>query len=185
MTLSISRRQFFRQTGRHGIAVSAVSALASFGIASAVQAAVLAPRSEQNRTPGVDGVWHDDLLETLGARIGLEVSDMIGSAGVVLTLTVHDAAGPSCDPLAKGLRATSAGPAFAHHGNRQVQVPYGDKLAVALYRNERSGTGARVEVFATALSQIQMIEEGAASAADARRQLLALGADSMYSVSYS
>lgn len=169
-----SRRQFFRQTGRNSAAIAAVATFGDIGGLAPAHAAAPALRSDRR----------DVLLETLGARIGVEIADMIGSAGATLTLTVLDAAGPSCDPLAQGLQAPIAC-ADRAHASREVQVPNGDNLAVAIYRNERTGTGARVEVFTAALSHIQLIEADAVSAVDARRQLLALSADSLYRVSYS
>lgn len=172
MNHQASRRTFFRRTGRAGAALGAVTAFGAAG--AATQVPLAAPRSDRQI----------DLLETLGTRIGLEVSDMIGSSGATLTLTVLDAAGSACDALREGLQAPIA-VIGRERACSELQVPNAHTLAVATYRNELNGTVAQVEVFSAALSHIQMIEETAGSASAARRHLLAAGGESLYRISYA
>jgi hypothetical protein len=125
-----------------------------------------------------------DLLQALGSRIGLEVAAMVGDAGVPLTLAYLDAAGPSVDALRVGIEQGVAWHAGVAPVCVETQVPAANTIGVALVTNPATGRAARVEIDATALSMIALIESVKTPASSQKHSVLTASADNLYRVTY-
>lgn len=170
MNVSQSRRDFMVHS------TQAAAALAvSGGVSGAFAAAATASSDAVNA----------DLLHALGSRIGLEVASAIGDAGVPLTMSYLDCAGPSVDALRSGIEQgvqwqSGVAPACVESQHAQASV-----LGVALISNGRTGRSARVEIETTALSMIALIESVKTPASAHKHAVLTANADTLYRVSYS
>ena len=170
MTLSLSRREFMVHSSQAGVA------LAVMGGASGALAAATASAAPSAVCP--------DLLRALGSRIGLEVATEISSHGAPLTMSFVDCAGPSVDALREGIEQGMqwhiGGPAACV----ESQAAHGSVLGVALIRNAATGRSARVEIDATALSMIALIESVKTPASTHKQAVLTASADNLYRVNY-
>lgn len=177
-----SRREFMAtgaRVGAAGVAIAAtrgaIGAIGAIG-ASGALASTLAPASVTQCSP--------ELLQALGARIGLEVATKLGAVGSPLALAYLDAAGPSVDALRDGIEQGVAWHAGAKPSSLETQVTASAVLGVALLSNPDTGRSARVEIDATALSMIAMIESGCTPPSAQKNAVLTANASSLYRVSY-
>jgi hypothetical protein len=170
MSFTESRRDFVLSGARAGAAAAVVGAMpAAFAATSGVSASTAA---------------NADLLQALGSRIGLEVASHIGAAGDALTLAYLDAAGDSVDALRVGIEQgmswqTGRAPATIESPSASSSL-----LGVALVTNTVSGRTARVEINATTLSMLSMIEGDRTPASSKKLSVLTAESDNFYRVQY-
>jgi hypothetical protein len=172
MSPTSSRREFMA----HSLQASA--ALALMGGAPSAMGAMSAINA--TATEAVNA----DLLHALGARIGLEMATAIGSHGVPLSLSYFDAAGPSVDALRDGIEQGVAWHIGAAPACVETPVSRSALLGVALMTNAATGRSARVEIDATALSMIALIESVKTPASAHKHAVLTASADNLYRVEY-
>ena len=125
-----------------------------------------------------------DLLRALGNRIGFEVATAISSDGAPLTMSYLDCAGPSVDALRKGIEQGMQWQVGAAPACVEAQASHGSVLGVALISNVATGRAARVEIDATALSMIALIESVKTPASTHQHAVLTSSADNFYRVNY-
>jgi hypothetical protein len=171
-TRTESRREFMLGCAQAGAALAvaggAQGALAAVTTSSVASSASVSP----------------DLLQALGSRIGLEVAAMVGDAGAPLTLAYLDAAGPSVDALRAGIEQGVAWHAGTAPVCVETQVSAASTIGVALISNPATGRAVRVEINATALSMIALIESVKTPASSQKHSVLTASADNLYRVSY-
>lgn len=168
-----SRREFMLGCAQAGAALAVVSG-AQGALAAVASSPVVAGSASVSA----------DLLQALGSRIGLEVAAMVGDAGAPLTLAYLDAAGPSVDALRVGVEQGVAWHAGSAPVCVETQVSAANTMGVALITNPATGRAARVEINATALSMIALIESVKTSASSQKHSVLTASADNLYRVSY-
>ena len=170
MKISQSRREFMIHSSQAGAALAMMGGASSAFAAAAVTAAPFAVSP--------------DLLRALGNRIGLEVATAISSDGAPLTLSYLDCAGPSVDALREGIEQGMQWQIGTAPACVEAQAAHGSVLGVALIRNVATGRTARVEIDATALSMIALIESVKAPASTHKHAVLTASADNLYRVNY-
>ena len=170
MKLSLSRREFMVHSSQAG------AALAVMGGASSALATVTATAAAAAVSP--------DLLRALGNRIGLEVATAISSDGAPLTMRYFDCAGPSVDALREGIEQGLQWQIGVTPACVEAQASHGSILGVALISNAATGRSARVEIDATALSMIALIESVNTPASAHKQAVLTASADNLYRVNY-
>ncbi len=170
MKISQSRREFMVHSSQAG------AALATMGGASGAIAAAAATAAPSAVSA--------DLLRALGNRIGLEVATAISSNGAPLTMSYLDCAGPSVDALREGIEQGMQWHVGAAPACVEAQAPHGSVLGVALISNAATGRAARVEIDATALSMIALIESVKTPASTHKHAVLTASADNLYRVNY-
>ena len=169
MKISQSRREFMV----HGSLAGA--ALAMMGGASSAFAAATATAAPSAVSA--------DLLRALGNRIGLEVATEI-SGGAPLTMSYLDCAGPSVDALREGIEQGVQWQIGVAPACVEAQTTHGAVLGVALISNVATGRTARVEIDATALSMIALMESVKTPASTHKHAVLTASADNLYRVNY-
>ena len=174
MNISQSRREFMVHSTQAG------AALAVMGGASGAMALGVERASPSVAAAAVNA----DLLHALGARIGLEVATALGSFGTPLTLSYLDAAGPSVDALREGLEQGMAWHTGAAPVSVEAALSRASVLGVALIKNSATGRAARVEIDATALSMIALIESVKTPASSHKHAVLTASADNLYRIDY-
>jgi hypothetical protein len=146
MSLSINRRDFLRS--------SATVAAAPIGLSSVASAA----RLFDAETGANVGTADNDLLRTIGQRIGFDAAQRVAPNGEAVSLMYFDYAGPTVDALREGMAQAmtlhSSGKAAVY----EIDVPYGELLGVALVRNLQTAAETRIEIDATMLSHLALIE---------------------------
>jgi hypothetical protein len=166
MTLeTLSRRQFLGSTAK-------ASALTATFLAGGVSIPALA-------TP-VAIAPNADLLFALGQKIAQEAIVALGSEQVGLVYFDH--AGASLDPLREGMEQVLSREAKHPVQAREVPASYGAILGAAVFTERNSGAQVRMEIFAAALTQLDMIQGVTASASLQKHAVMAASADSFYSV---
>ena len=171
----------FRSESRREFMLGCAQAGAALAVAGGAQGALAAVVS----SPVADSASiSPDLLQALGSRIGLEVAAMVGDAGAPLTLAYLDAAGPSVDALRVGIAQGVAWHAGVAPVCVETQVSAANTIGVALITNPATGRAARVEIDATALSMIALIESVKTPASSQKHSVLTASADNLYRVSY-
>jgi hypothetical protein len=168
-----SRRDFMMGCAQTGAALAVLGS--AQGAFAAVASTPVVPSSES---------LSPDLLQALGSRIGLEVAAMVGDAGAPLTLAYLDAAGPSVDALRVGIELGVAWHAGVAPVCVETQVSAANTIGVALVTNPATGRAARVEINATALSMIALIESVKTPASSQKHAVLTASADNLYRVTY-
>ncbi len=168
MNFEMNRRDFLTASAKISAAAATVAA---------VPAALAAPID----APAPASV-HADLLRALGMRIGLDAAAEIGTFGEALSVTYFDAAGASIDPLREGIEdgarlGVSCGAVCV-----ESSLPYGDVLGIAYFRDAHSGRTARVEIYPSALTQIELISQGTRSGSLQKQAIMTASADSLYSL---
>lgn len=180
MSFTESRRDFMVGSARAGAALAVVvgsgGALNVFAATPTVSTAALMTASLASVSP--------ELLHALGARIGLEVTTALAGADAPVTLAYIDAAGPSADCLREGIECGIQWQAGSAPTSREWQAPYCSLLGAALITNERTGQRALVEIDATALSMIAMVESVKTPASAHKHSVLMTSADNLYRVKY-
>ena len=171
MKLSQSRREFMVHSTQAG------AALALIGGTSCVLAAAVSPNV-------VGTAVSSDLLHALGTRIGLEVASVISSDGAPLAMSYLDCAGPSADALRDGIEQGVAWEIGSTPSCAEAQGLHSSILGVALITNRTTGRSARVEIDATALSMLAMIESVKTPASAHKHAVLTASADNLYRVKY-
>ena len=169
MKISQSRREFMVHSSQAG------AALAMMGGASSAFAAA---------TTAAPSAVSADLLRALGNRIGLEVATAISSDGAPLTLSYLDCAGPSVDALREGIEQGMQWQIGTAPACVEAQAAHGSLLGVALISNAATGRTVRVEIDATALSMISLIESVKTPASSHKHAVLTASADNLYRVNY-
>jgi hypothetical protein len=168
MDFTTTRREFLKVTA----AATAIPAVCwSSGVASAI--ASVAPS-----LPTVDG----DLLDTVGERIGFDAALRVAPNGEAVSLMYFDYAGPTIDGLRSGIER---GLAFQCNGNvasSEIELPYGELLAVAIVRNLETAVETRVEIDAAMLSHLALIEANAPSVGIAKTSVMSADAAYFYNV---
>ena len=170
MKISQSRREFMVHSSQAG------AALAVIGGAPSAFAAVAAPAAPSAVSA--------DLLRALGNRIGLEVATEISGGGAPLTMSYLDCAGPSVDALREGIEQGVQWQIGVAPACVEAQASHGSVLGVALISNVATGRTARVEIDATALSMISLIESVKTPASTRKHSVLTASADNLYRVNY-
>jgi hypothetical protein len=170
MSISQSRREFMVHSSQAG------AALALLGGASGAFAAAASSAEAASVNP--------DLLHALGNRIGLEVAEQIGEKGAPLLMNFLDCAGPSVDALRDGIEQGLHWHSGAAPACIEVPSAHGAVIGVALIRNPVSGRTARVEIDATALGMIALIESVKTPASSHKHAVLTASADNLYRVQY-
>ena len=170
MKISQSRREFMVHSSQAG------AALAMMGGASSAFAAATATAAPSAVSA--------DLLRALGNRIGLEVASEISGDGALLTMSYLDCAGPSVDALREGIEQGVQWQIGVAPACVEAQASHGAVLGVALISNVATGRTARVEIDATALSMISLIESVKTPASTHKHAVLTASADNLYRVNY-
>lgn len=172
MFSDLTRRDFIKTSA--GVAAS-LPALASFG--GIAHASAMLGGSEITATR-VDS----DLLRAVGERIGFDAAERIGADRDDVSLMYFDYAGQSIDSLRegieRGLAIKSSGKVIAN----ELDLPYGALLGVAVVRNLRTAVETRVEICATMLSHLALIEANAPTAGIAKTSVMAADASYFYEV---
>jgi hypothetical protein len=171
MSFTESRRDFVLSGARAGAAAAVVGAM---------PAAFAATPAAQNVADAASA----DLLQALGARIGLEVASEIGSQGDALTLAYLDAAGDSVDALRVGLEQGLSWQTGRAASSVESPSASSSLLGVALISNAVNGRSARVEINATSLSMLTMIEADRTPASSKKLSVLTANSDNFYRVQY-
>lgn len=176
MLFAESRREFLKSGARAGAALAVVVGAGSTlgAVASAATPAATAGTAVVNA----------ELLHALGARIGLEVTEALGGADAPVSLAYIDAAGPAADALREGIERGIQWEAGSAASLREWQAPYCSLLGAALITNEATGQQAVVEIDATALSMIAMVESVKTPASAHKHAVLTASADNLYRVRY-
>lgn len=177
MSFTESRREFMKSGARAGVALAVVAG--SGGALSTVVSAMVpaAPAAAA-------GTVNSELLHALGARIGLEVTGALGGADAPVSLAYIDAAGPTADALREGIERGIQWEAGTAASLREWQAPYCSLLGAALITNEITGKQAVVEIDATVLSMIAMVESVKTPASAHKHAVLTASADNLYRVRY-
>ncbi len=173
MLFTESRREFMLGCAQAGAALA---------VAGGAQGALAAVTCSTMATGSAS--VSPDLLQALGSRIGLEVAAIVADAGVPLTLTYLDAASPSVDALRVGVEQGVAWHAGTAPVCVETQVSSASTIGVALITNPVTGRAARVEINATALSMIALIESVKTPASSQKQAVLTASADNLYRVTY-
>lgn len=182
MSFTESRREFMKGSARAGAALAVV---AGSGGALTAFASTMSPSALAAGSAATAGVTvSPDLLHALGARIGLEVTEALGAANSSVSLAYIDAAGPSADALREGIERGIHWQAGSPAALREWQAPYCSLLGAALITNEATGQRALVEIDATALSMIAMVESLKTPASSHKHAVLTASADNLYRVTY-
>ena len=169
MKISQSRREFMVHGSLAGAALAVMGGASSaFAVATSAAPTAVSP----------------DLLRALGNRIGLEVATVISSDGAPLTMSYLDCAGPSVDALREGIEQGMQWQVGAAPACVEAQATHGSVLGVALISNVATGRTARVEIDATALSMISLIESVKTPASTHKHAVLTARADNLYRVNY-
>jgi hypothetical protein len=179
MSFVDSRREFMLGGARAGAALAVVAASggAMGAVVSGISTSAVAPVAAGTTVSA-------ELLHALGARIGLEVTGMLGGADARVSLAYIDAAGPSADALREGIERGIEWEAGSVPSLREWQAPYCSLLGAALITNEATGQRAVVEIDNTALSMIAMVESVSTPASSRKHAVLTASADNLYRVSY-
>jgi hypothetical protein len=165
-----SRRDFMATGARAGAALAVVGGTGR----------VLASTMNEAAAPQ----FSVDLLQALGARIGLEVATALGNYGTNLTLAYLDAAGPSVDALRSGIEQGVAWQIGTTPSTIETHITASSVLGVALISNPATGRSARVEIDTTALSMLAMIESDRTPPSAQKNAVLTASPNSLYRVSY-
>ncbi len=167
MTLdTLSRRQFLGGSAKVGAV--AASVLAS-GVSMQALAAPRAASPEQA-----------DLLFALGQRIAQDALQALNSDQV--GLVYHDHAGYQLEPLRQGMEQVLTREAGRTVQAVQVPAAYGAIVGSAVFTDVSSGAQVQIEVFAAALSQLEMIRRVTASGALQKHAVMAASADAFYAI---
>ena len=95
-----------------------------------------------------------------------------------------DCAGPSVDTLREGIEQGLQWQIGVTPACVEAQASHGSILGVALISNAATGRSARVEIDATALSMIALIESVNTPASAHKQAVLTASADNLYRVNY-
>ncbi len=166
MTLdTISRRQFLGGSAK-------VGALAAGVLTSGVSLQAFAA---QQSTPE-----QADLLFALGQRIAQDALETLKSEQV--SLVYHDHAGQQLNPLRQGMEQVLSREAGRSVQALQVPAAYGAIVGCAVFTELSSGAQVQIDVFAAALSQLEMIRSVTASASLQKHAVMAASADAFYAM---
>ncbi len=175
MLIETNRREFLKAS-----ATLCAAAPLAFSIGSVASAAAL-PLSFEGNTLSENPT----LLRALGSRIGLEAAQRVAPNGEAVSFMYFDGAGTNLDALREGIEqglAWQCGEGDARVSMNEVAVPYSAMLGVAVVRNLETAVETRVEIDATALSQLAMIEANSPSASVQKHSVMSAAADNFYRV---
>ncbi len=161
----LSRRQFLGGTAK-------ASALAATALTGGMSMQAFA--SDLATAPNAD------LLFALGQKIAQDA--ILALASEHLSLVYFDHAGASLDPLRHGMEQVLSREAGLPVQAREVPAAYGAIVGSAVFTDRHSGAEVRMDIFAAALSQLDMIQGVTASASLQKHAVMAASADTFYSV---
>jgi hypothetical protein len=171
----------FNDLTRRVFLQSSAALAASLPSVSALIAAPLAGDGHTAASPLLGKSTVDaDLLHALGERIGRSAAEQVAASGDAVSLMYFDYAGPSVAALKSGIVAGLAQHCGRAAACNEISLPYGDRVAVAIVRNLATAQETRIEIDATMLTHVAMIEETAPSAGIAKTSLLQADASYFY-----
>ncbi len=172
MFYDVTRRAFLKSSAAVAVSVPTAASLVGAAYAADVSA----------NTTMASRALDADLLRAVGERIGSDAAQRVAPNGERVSFMYFDYAGSSVDPLRAGIERGLA----LHCGDdvsmNEISLPYGDLLGVAIVRNLESAVETRVEIDATMLSHLALIEDIAPSAGIARSSIMSADASYFYSV---
>jgi hypothetical protein len=172
MFSEVTRREFLKSSA--AVTVTAPTVASWVGAAYANDVAVQATLGAHR----VDA----DLLHAVGERIGSDAALRVAPNGESVSLMYFDYAGSSIDPLRTGIERGLS----LHCGDRvaanEISLPYGELLGVAIVRNLETAVETRVEIDATMLSHLALIEDAAPSISIAKTSITSADAAYFYNV---
>lgn len=172
MLYEVTRREFLKSSAAVAATVPAVGSWVGAVYAGdvAAQAAHASSRLDA------------DLLRAVGERIGSDAALRVAPNGEAVSLMYFDYAGSTVDPLRAGIERGLS----LHCGDRvavnEISLPYGELLGVAIVRNLETAVETRVEINATMLSHLALIEDAAPSTGIAKTSIMSADASYFYSV---
>jgi hypothetical protein len=175
MSLETNRREFLKTSAT--VCVAAPIALSMSGVVGAALASNVPDFSAST------AVHNGDLLRALGSRIGLEAAQRVAPNGEAVSLMYFDGAGSNLDALREGIEQGLAWQCDSRVAMNEVAVPYSAMLGVAVVRNLETAVETRVEIDATALSQLAMIEANSTSQSVQKQAVMSASADCFFRVS--
>jgi hypothetical protein len=161
----LSRRQFLGGTAK-------ASALAASVISSGLSMQAFAADSA--------AVPASDLLFALGQKIAQDAMVALGSEQ--LSLVYFDHAGASLDPLRQGMEQVLSRDAGRPVQALEVPAAYGAIVGAAVFTQITTGAQVRMDIFAAALTQLDMIQGVTTSASLQKHAVMAASADAFYSI---
>ncbi len=167
----VTRRTFLQSSAALAVSLPSVGALVAaplFGVDAAPVSSLAGTQPDA------------DLLHALGERIGRTAAEQVSANGDALSLMYFDYAGPSVAALKAGIVAGLTQHCGSAAACNEISLPYGDRVGVAIVRNLASAQEVRIEIDATMLSHLAMIEEMAPSAGIAKTSLLQADASYFY-----
>jgi hypothetical protein len=174
MSLETNRREFLKTSAT--VCVAAPIVLSMSGIVSATLTQSASDLSSST------ALQNSELLRALGSRIGLEAAQRVAPNGEAVSLMYFDGAGSNLDALREGIEQGLAWQCEARVAMNEVAVPYSAMLGVAIVRNLETAVETRVEIDATALSQLAMIEANSPSQSVQKHAVMSASADCFFRV---
>jgi hypothetical protein len=173
--MSTTRREFVK-TG-FVAAVAVPSALSLSGIAHAAFATDATSALAKSGTAS-----QSDLLRAVGSRIGLEAAERVAQRGEAVSLMYLDYAGASVDPLRAGVVEGLGWHCGESVHVTELNLPYGALLGVAIVRNLETAVETRIEIDATLLSELAMIEANSPSTSVQKHAVMSASSNHFYRV---
>jgi TAT (twin-arginine translocation) pathway signal sequence len=174
MSLTATRRDFLKTSA--AMAATAAGSLSITGYGFAM------PSEPQTKLSHKAATSQADLLRALGARLGLEAAERVAANGEAVSLLYLDYAGASVDPLREGVAEGLGWHCGESVHVTELNLPYGALLGVAIVRNLETAVETRVEIDATLLSELAMIEANAPSLSVQKHAVMSASADHFYRV---
>jgi hypothetical protein len=175
MSTDTNRREFLKTSTI--LCAGAPFALSLSGVAHAAISASVTESASYS--PSLE---NPSLLRALGSRIGLEAAQRVAPNGEAVSLMYFDGAGANLDALREGIEQGLAWQCNTRVAMNEVAVPYGAILGVAIVRNLETAVETRVEIDATALSQLAMIEANSRAASVQKQAVMSAAAENFYRV---
>ncbi|TAG67755.1 MAG: hypothetical protein EAZ24_15375, partial [Burkholderiales bacterium] len=166
------RRTFLQSSAALAVSLPSLGAVIAAPLVGASDPATSLNSTKRN----VDA----DLLHALGERIGRAAAEQVAPNGEAVSLMYFDYAGPSIAALKAGIVTGLTQQCGEAPTCNEISLPYGDRVGVALVRNLATAEEIRIEIDATMLSHLAMIEELAPSAGIAKTSLLQADASYFY-----
>jgi hypothetical protein len=123
-----------------------------------------------------------DLLRAVGERIGFDAALRVAPNGEAVSLMYFDYAGTSVDALRVGIESGLSFQCGKHVASNEIELPYGDLLGVAIVKNLETAVETRIEIDATMLSHLALIEANAPSGGIAKSSVMSADAAYFYNV---
>jgi hypothetical protein len=170
MSYDVTRRDFLKTSA---LATGAMTGVGAWVGATSVHAAAADVSALSSRLD-------TDLLRAVGERIGADAALRVAPNGAAVSLVYFDYAGPTIDPLRAGIERGLAHFCGDQVAVNEVSLPYGELLGVAIVRNLETAVETRVEIDATMLSHLALIEANAPSLGIAKSSIASADAAYFY-----